>query len=187
MTTPTSSLSVDEKMTILFAQQGDRQAFTTLVDLYDRRLLYFVRRILGEADGALDVLQTVWLIVHRKLGTLKSPDAFRVWLYRITHDLAVTELRRKSKRPISFEEVNSQPIQEDPKSTDETFDNAELVHSALECLSIDHRRVLTLRFLEDMSIEEIAGVIGCLPGTIKSRLHYAKAALRRRIEELTHE
>jgi RNA polymerase sigma-70 factor (ECF subfamily) len=65
------------------------------------------------------------------------------------------------------------------------FDNAELVHVALQDLSVDHRRVLTLRFLEDMSIEEIAEVVGLSSGTVKSRLHYAKFALRRRIEELT--
>ncbi|MBL8851130.1 MAG: sigma-70 family RNA polymerase sigma factor, partial [Planctomycetaceae bacterium] len=65
--------------------------------------------------------------------------------------------------------------------------NAELVHAALGALSVDHRRVLTLRFLEDMSIEDIAAVLSCSHGTIKSRLHYAKAALRRRIEELSHD
>jgi RNA polymerase sigma-70 factor (ECF subfamily) len=67
------------------------------------------------------------------------------------------------------------------------FENAELVHLALHGLSVDHRRALTLRFLEDMTIEEIAEVIGCRSGTVKSRLHYAKIALRRRIEELTDE
>jgi RNA polymerase sigma-70 factor (ECF subfamily) len=67
------------------------------------------------------------------------------------------------------------------------FDNAELVHRALEDLSVDHRRVLALRFLEEMSIEEIAEVVGCSAGTVKSRLHYAKLALRRRIEELLND
>jgi RNA polymerase sigma-70 factor (ECF subfamily) len=58
------------------------------------------------------------------------------------------------------------------------------VHAALQNLSIDHRRVLTLRFLEDMSVEEIAEVVGGPVGTVKSRLHYAKKSLRARIEEL---
>ncbi|MGE5138578.1 MAG: RNA polymerase sigma factor [Rudaea sp.] len=59
------------------------------------------------------------------------------------------------------------------------FDSAELVYAALRNLSVDHRRVLTLRFLEDMSIEEIGEVVGLSSGTVKSRLHYAKHALRR--------
>jgi RNA polymerase sigma-70 factor (ECF subfamily) len=175
---------LEERLTVLRAQQGDREAFRNLVDLYDRRLLYFVRRILGETDEALDVLQVVWLVVHRSLWKLQSAAAFRVWLYRIAHDQAVTELRKKTKRPIQFEDIApSQTL--DPTFQDgATFENAELVHAALLGLSVDHRRVLTLRFLEDMSIEEIAEVVGCSPGTVKSRLHYAKLALRRRIEEL---
>lgn len=176
-----------ERLTILLAQQGNREAFSKLVDLYDQRLLYFVRRILGETDGALDVLQSVWLTVHRKLGKLKSLDAFRVWLYRIAHDQAVSHLRRKSKRPLSIEEVETIQGVDDASAKAAAFENAELVHIALQGLSVDHRRALTLRFLEDMTIEEIAEVVGCSPGTVKSRLHYAKIALRRRIEDLTDE
>jgi RNA polymerase sigma-70 factor (ECF subfamily) len=173
----------EEGLAVLLAQQGDRDAFRKLVGLYDKRLLYFVRRILGEADGALDVLQLVWLEVHRRLGKLESLAAFRTWLYRIAHDQAVTELRRKTRRPALLEDAPACPpvlARED----DAVFENAELVHAALLGLSVDHRRVLTLRFLEDMPVEEIAEVVGCGPGTVKSRLHYAKAALRRRIEEM---
>src|SRR6476659_8260300 len=96
---------IHERLIVLCAQQGNRDAFSRLVDLYDRRLLYFIRRILGESDCALDVLQSVWLIVHRKLGKLKAPDAFRVWVYRIAHDQAISELRRKSRRPVPIDTV----------------------------------------------------------------------------------
>jgi RNA polymerase sigma-70 factor (ECF subfamily) len=178
---------IRERLTVLHAQQGDRAAFARLVDLYDRRLLYFVRRILGESDGALDVLQSVWLNVYRNLRKLKAPDAFRVWLYRIAHDRAVTELRRRGRLPVLLDDSQVVPAVDGNSVDESAFDNAELVHVALECLSVDHRRVLTLRFLEDMSIEEIGEVVGCSAGTVKSRLHYAKQALRRRIEELTNE
>lgn len=173
----------EERFAVLLAQQGDRDAFRRLIDAYDRRLLYFARRILGESDGALDVLQAVWLVVHRRIGKLQSPEAFRVWLYRITHDQAVTALRRKSRQPVLFAESEPEEPCETAKEDETAFENAELVHVALGDLSIDHRRVLVLRFLEDMSIEEIAEVVGCGSGTVKSRLHYAKLALRRRIEE----
>lgn len=175
---------IEEHLTILLAQQGDRDAFHRLLDLYDTRLLYFVRRILGETDGALDVLQSVWLTVHRKLWNLRSPAAFRVWVYRIAHDQAVSELRRKVRRPVLLEDVPAGPPPDPTRDDDAAFDDVELVHAALPGLSVDHRRVLTLRFLEDMPVEEIAEVVGCRVGTVKSRLHYAKAALRHRIEEL---
>ncbi|MGE0607810.1 MAG: RNA polymerase sigma factor [Pirellulales bacterium] len=173
-----------ERVTILLAQQGSREAFSQLVDTYDRRLLYFVRRILGDVDGAFDVMQSVWLVVHRKLTRLKSPDAFRVWLFRIAHDLAVTELRKKIKRPFSIGEAEAVQQIADVGCEVAAFEQAELVHLGMQGLSVDHRRVLVLRFLEDMTIDEIAQVVGANSGTVKSRLHYAKIALRRRIEEL---
>jgi RNA polymerase sigma-70 factor (ECF subfamily) len=173
---------VQERLMVLCAQEGNREAFSRLVDLYDRRLLYFICRILGDSDGALDVLQSVWLIVHRKLRKLRAPDAFRVWLYRIAHDQATIELRRKSRRPMNVDNVESIQPADDPSDDAASFDNAELVHLALQDLSVEHRRVLTLRFLEDMSTAE---VVGLPSGTVKSRLHYAKIALRHRIKELT--
>jgi len=177
---------LEERLAILLAAGGDREAFRQLVDWYDQRLLYFVRRILGETDGALDVLQGVWLIVHRKLGTLAAPEAFRVWLYRIAHDQAVSEVRRRTNRPLLLGDVDVAAVEE-PDGADLALENAELVHAALERLSVDHRRVLTLQFLEDMTTQEIAEVMGCNVGTVKSRLHYAKRALRERIEELLHD
>lgn len=187
MAAPDELSRARERVTVLLAQRGDGDAFSSLCDLYDRRLLYFIRRILGDSDGALDVLQSVWLTVHRKLRNLKSPEAFRVWLYRITHDIAVTELRKKSVYSRTLEELQCVPETETDNTHSETFDNAELVHLGLQGLSTDHRQVLTLCFLEHMTLEEISEVIGCSSGTIKSRLHYAKKALRERIEELSNE
>lgn len=181
-----SSSMIRERLTVLLAQGGDRSAFSMLVEAYDRRLLYFVRRILGEFDGAYDVLQSVWLIAYRKLGQLSAPDAFRVWLYRIAHDQAIDELRKKSKRPVLFEDVKVAPVVDVVETDNHSFEDAELIHQALSSLSIDHRRVITLKFLEEMSVEEIAQVVDCSAGTVKSRLHYAKAALRSRIEELAN-
>lgn len=177
---------VEEAWTVISAQQGDANAFRRLVDRYDGRLLYFIRRILGESETAFDVLQSVWLAVHRKLRSLKAPAAFRVWLYRIAHDQAVSQLRsavREEALLAELQETAGLGAAEDGES----FENAELVHQALRELSMDHRRVLTLHFLEEMRIEDIAAVLDCPQGTVKSRLHAAKFALRRRIGELSHD
>lgn len=176
-------MNADEPLTVLQAQHGDRDAFSRLVDLYDKRLLYFVRRILGDTEGCFDILQTVWLIVYRKLPELKSPNAFRVWLYRIAHHQAVTYLRKRSKWPVLAEQIEPVPEAVGFNIAELTLDNAEMVHFAMQGLTVDHRRVLTLRFLEDMTLDQIAQVIDCSLGTVKSRLHYAKHALRGRIEE----
>lgn len=67
------------------------------------------RRILGETDGALDVLQSVWLTMHRRLWKRRSATAFRVWVYRIAHDQAVSELRRKVRRSVLLEDIPTGP------------------------------------------------------------------------------
>lgn len=179
-----TSEHAEERETVLRAQSGDRAALSRLVDAYDRRLLYFVRRILDDHDAAFDVLQAVWLTVHRKIRGLKSPNAFRVWIYRIAHDKAVSELRKKNRRPVPVEDVAITGDEPDQSDAEKAFDNSELVHAGLQRLTVDHRRVLTLYFLEDMQVNEIAEVLGCSDGTVKSRLHYARTALRRRIEEM---
>lgn len=175
----------EEQETVLRAQKGEHAAFSRLVDAYDRRLLYFVRRIVGESDLAFDVLQNVWLIVHRRLRGLASPQAFRVWIYRIAHDQAVGELRKKIRRPVTIEDIEAGAVESPNRGEFEAdFDNAELVHIGLQRLSLDHRRILTLYYLEGMKVGEIADVLSCHDGTVKSRLHHARIALRHQIEEL---
>lgn len=174
----------EEAVLVLLAQQGDREAFRALVELYDRRLLYFIRRILDETEEAFDVLQETWLHVHRNLPKLRSPRAFRIWIYRIAHDQTVSVLRR-TRRAMPLEDLPTGELP-DENLPDSVFDAADVVHSALGALTVDHRRVLTLRFLEDLSIEDIASVLQCSTGTVKSRLHYAKAALGRQIKDSEH-
>lgn len=178
---------IQEYLLVLQAQEQDHGAFHKLVDRYERRLLYYIRRILGCDERALDVSQEVWLTVFRRIGSLRSPEAFRGWLYKIAHDRAVTFLRRQRRELAVQEEALAYHEPSDPGDEIALLEQAELVHRALDQISPAHCAVLALRFLENMTMEDIACVIGCNLGTTKSRLHYAKQALRRKIEELTHE
>ena len=177
-----------ELLLVWEAQQGQAEAFRTLIDAYERRLLYFIRRILGEEERSLDVLQDVWLTAIKRLPSLQSAEAFRVWLYRIARDKAVDAVRgRQREREVLADIAESLP--DEPADQIEpsfTTENIELIHHALGLLSAVHREVLTLRFLEDMSLEEVSHVIGCPTGTVKSRLHHAQRLLRHKIEELNH-
>ena len=182
MNLPHSGL--EEQILVQHAQRGEHAAFELLVERYDRRLLYYVRRLIKDDEGAFDVLQATWLQVVRKLPSLKSSAAFRVWLYRIAHDQAVSQLRRDGRQPVLDEENTAEIADSEQQATDERFMNAELVHRALHDISFEHRQVLTLRFLEELSVDEIAAVTGLPQGTVKSRLYYARLALRTRVEEL---
>jgi RNA polymerase sigma-70 factor (ECF subfamily) len=169
------------------AQCGDADAFRRLVDVYDRRLLYFVRRFFTDVNAALDVCQDVWLTLCRQLPRLRAPEAFRVWLYQIAHDRVVSMLRRQARQEQRCEPLAGEPVAEDSGDTWETAEQAELIHHSLEALSSEHREILVLRFLEDLSLEEIAEALRLPVGTVKSRLHYARKALRQHLEKYVHE
>jgi RNA polymerase sigma-70 factor (ECF subfamily) len=172
-----------ERIDVMRAQAGDRAAFGQLVSRYQERLMYYVHRLIEDRHQSQDVLQEIWLDVFRKLGQLRSPAAFRVWLYRCAHSRSIHHLRRRR----SDSHVNDpQALPEDAADCWNELallENVELVHSSLEKLSPEHREVMVLRFLEGMDVKEIAEVVECNEGTAKSRLHYAKVALRRIIEE----
>ena len=146
-------------------------------------MLYFILRFTDDAGHALDVLQEVWLSVFRLLPGLAAPEAFRVWLYKIAHGKVVEFLRQERRVPLPVDAGGSPS----PEMTDcdvPALENAELVHRALGRLSIGHREVLVLHFLEGMSLEEIAQAISCPLGTVKSRIYYAKRSLREIVERL---
>jgi RNA polymerase sigma-70 factor (ECF subfamily) len=146
--------------------------------------LFYLRRLLPAAGDEEALLQEVWLSVHRQLPKLREAAAFRTWLYRLVRDRALVELRRK-RIPFAPLDKDTVVAGDEPEFGPE---DAAYVHRGLDQLSREHRDVLTLRFLEGMSYEEIARVVDCQVGTIRSRLHYAKIALRTILEkDLCHE
>ncbi len=172
--------AIQEEIWVLQAQQGNEEAFSRVLNRYDRRLVYYLMRFTASTEQALDLAQEVWIAVFRGLRKLRNPGVFRPWLYRIAHAKVVSHIRRGVREDQVLEEFAAEQLCEfeEPISLE-----AELVHSALATLSPEHREVLVLRFLEDMSEEEMAQALGCRPGTIKSRLHYAKQALKQQIKQ----
>lgn len=185
--TDTNMSTIQEKLLVLRAQAREEGAFQELVIQYERRILYYIHRILGDDKNQADVMQEIWMRVFLKLTTLRTPEAFRVWLYRIAHDVTVSQLRKHNRHQAAqlTDEDQSGMILASDWNELEQCENAELVHQAMGLLSLPHREVLTLRFLEELDISDISEVVGCSVGTVKSRLHYAKAAMRR-ILEVTH-
>ena len=174
---------IGEQLLVIRSQSGDPTAFAELVDRFGPRLRYFLGKLLGEPDRVDDALQEVWLDVFQGLPRLAAPKAFRAWLFRIAHDRACRILRKRHPDIPLPDESLLAGCPEEPKFYP---DEAVLVHAALDRLTPEHREVLVLRFLEDMSYEEIAGVVGCPLGTVRSRLHHARKTLRTLLDEETH-
>ena len=146
---------LEERLEVLLAQQGDADAFRRLVGRYERRLLYFILRFTDDAGHALDVLQEVWLSVFRLLPGLAAPEAFRVWLYKIAHGKVVEFLRREHRMPLSVDAGGS-PRRSDGLRRARAGKRRARASGLRAYLSIEHREVLVLHFLEGMSLEEIA-------------------------------
>jgi len=160
----------------LRCQTGEPAAFEDLIAVMERPLLYYATSLTGSADGALDVLQDAWILVFRGIRKLKDPGALRPWLYRIVHGIAVDRIRRNRSRETA-EQAHYEDFEESEEPSFADTDAAAL-HSALNQIALKHREVLVLHFLEDLSLAEIAEVVGCSEGTVKSRMHYAKQAMK---------
>jgi RNA polymerase sigma-70 factor (ECF subfamily) len=171
--------SLHERILVLRFQAGDEIAFRQLVERYDSRLRYYVRKLLGSVDSADDVLQDVWLDVFRSVTKLAQPAAFSTWLYRIARNRAYRELRRPRHRWLDDTAEVDVPREEATFSAED----AEQIHLLLGKLVPEHREVLVLRFIEDMSYRDIAEVTACPIGTVRSRIYYAKRALQEIMEK----
>ncbi len=168
-----------EQALVLRCQAGEQAAFEELVLRFTPRLAYFLRRML-RLDRADDALQEVWADVFRGIERLGSPAAFSTWLYRIARDRAYRELRASSRANyVYLEEDPVEVVDDEPEFS---ADDARRIHECLNLLPPERREVLTLRFMEDLSYDEIASVVGCKIGTVRSRIHYGKIALRRLIQ-----
>ena len=172
------------ELLVLRCRRGDASAWRELIGRWERRLFYYVRRLVGGERDAWDVLQQTWLAAYRAMPSLQEPRALRAWLYRIAHRQAVSQLRRTGAMP----DATAEPLDASsdvPEADDDTFpaEAAEQVHLGLSALALAHREVLTLHFLEGMSVGEIAAVLEVPAGTVKSRLFHAKRALRAALEE----
>jgi RNA polymerase sigma-70 factor (ECF subfamily) len=165
---------LETELLVTRCQRGDRAAFGEIVRLWERPLFYYLRRLAsGEAD-AWDLLQETWLRVYRASGSIRDPRTLPAFLYTTARNVAVTRLRINS-------DESPQPAN-DAGANDcafIAFDDAEQVHHALDQLPLPQREAVTLYFLQDLSIDEIAGVLDVPPGTVKSRLHYGKQAIRK--------
>jgi RNA polymerase sigma-70 factor, ECF subfamily len=165
---------------VLRAMRGDDQAFEWLIDQFDQRLLYYARRMIADQHRSRDVVQETWICAFRTIRRLRDPLAFQSWLYRIAHGYVVKEFRSQYRR--REEDVVEEVVDDSTHEFELRADQAASIHTAMAELSPPHREILLLRFMEDFSIDEIAATLEMPSGSVKSRLHHAKLALRRILE-----
>ncbi|SMB26698.1 RNA polymerase, sigma 24 (sigma E) factor [Sterolibacterium denitrificans] len=176
-------------------QQGDKQAFGLLVSKYQRKLMRLVLRLVRDSAEAEDVVQEAFIKAYRALPGFRGESAFYTWLYRIGINAAKNHLATRSRRPPTVTEFDSEEA--------ETFDDGELlrdqntperilmskeigatVNVAIEALPEDLRNAIILREIEGLSYEEIANVMECPIGTVRSRIFRAREAIAEKLKPL---
>jgi len=174
--------------------RGDPRAFGLIVARYQVRLLNFVYRMIGDRERAEDLVQEAFLRVYRHLDRFDRNRKFSTWIYTIASNLAKNELRNRSRspfvaleptghspdageRPIEFEDRTSRP-----DALYERRSLRALVDETVAKLSSHHREVFVLRELEGKSYEEIAEIMHCNLGTVKSRLNRARQSFAELIQ-----
>lgn len=176
-------------------QRGDKNAFNLLVAKYQRRLGRLISRFVRDTAEAEDVTQDAFIKAYRALPGFRGESAFYTWLYRIGINTAKNHLLMNKRRPSSISEFDAEES--------ETFEEASLlrevstpenelmskqvvnvVQSSLQQLPEDLRSALTLREIEGLSYEEIAEVMNCPIGTVRSRIFRAREAVAANLRPL---
>ncbi|HVE71941.1 MAG TPA: RNA polymerase sigma factor [Thermoanaerobaculia bacterium] len=160
-----------QRRLVLRAQSGDREAFDALLRDIAPPLLRYVKRVTGDAALAEDVVQETLIAIVRKIEWLSDPSLFKAWAYRIASRQAFRALKKRNDwvevTDAGYEDVPSDPWQR------------ERLLASLEKLSPAVRAVITLHYFEEMPLSEVAAVLDLAPGTVKSRLAYGLAQLRK--------
>lgn len=163
---------------VLLARDGSRPALAQLVDRWSPRIVRHVARTLGDRDAAADVTQETWLAALGALGRLDDPARFPAWLYAIATRRCVDLIRSRARAQRLGAGLAAQAA---PSRSAESDDGLDLT-AALARLPADQRLVASLFYGEDLDLETIAAIAGVPVGTVKSRLHHARAALRTHLE-----
>jgi RNA polymerase sigma-70 factor (ECF subfamily) len=157
-------------------QLGERAAFNDLIVRWHEPLWRYLRRLSSDDDTARDLAQDTWLRVFRGIPRLREPAKLRSWLFGIARNVAMDRLRSQYSEGLQADMNLEELAAADLVNLDEEFATLE---SGLATLPIIERETLTLFYLRELSLEEIAGLVGVPVGTVKSRLFRARQMLRR--------
>lgn len=176
-------------------QRGDKKAFDLLVSKYQRKLLRLVSRLVHDQAEAEDIVQEAFIRAYRALPQFRGDAAFYTWLYRIGVNTAKNYLAAQKNRPqASFENENEDG--EHWRAEEQIADNntpesalaskqiAATVNAAMDSLTEELRTAITLREVESLSYDEIATMVGCPIGTVRSRIFRAREAIAAKLKPL---
>jgi len=182
---------LDDNSLIALFQGGEREVFRVLVERHQERVRNLLRGIFHDDASVDDLAQEVFIKVYEALPRFRFESSFFTWLYRIAVNRSRDEIRRRKVRRFmsfqSLDEGTEQEIETRLAAAPDQRDNQELIGLGLKMLPEKFRMAVVLKDLEGLSYEEIAEIMQCQIGTVKSRLSRGRTMLRRALQPLLKE
>ena len=189
----TPARDADEQL-VAKVQSGDRRSFDLLVLKYQHKVMGLVRRFVKDPTEAEDVAQEAFIKAYRAINTFRGDSAFYTWLYRIAVNTAKNYLVAQGRRPPSsdvdaieaenFESGGALKEISNPENLMLSEELRQIVFRTIESLPEDLRMAITLRELDGLSYEEIAAIMDCPVGTVRSRIFRAREAIDNKVQPL---
>ncbi len=182
-------MTEDERLLIKQSKSGSVDSFEKLIEDNRKKVYNIALRMLGNPEDANDVTQEVFLRVFKSMRGFKEQSSFSTWIYRITKNVCLDEIRKKKKNNLVYidKEIEygdgqvKMQLEDESETPEEAAERVELsvrVREAIAMLPEQHRILIILRDIQNFSYDEIAGVLKCPDGTVKSRINRARSALR---------
>ena len=172
---------IADELLVVRCQLGEPEAFDALIERWRGPLWSYIRRMTGDQDEAQDLLQEVWLRIIRGIARLRDASRFRGWLFGIARRTLMDRLRREyATLQVDDIDVSELAAQQEPAGIETDLAS---MGAALETLPTIERDVLTLFYLNDLTLAELAETLSVPVGTVKSRLFRARGMLRAAMQE----
>jgi RNA polymerase sigma-70 factor (ECF subfamily) len=174
-----------EQLPVAQAKAGEPAAWDILFRRYQLPLYVYVFELVHDEQTSLDLVQETFIAAVRHIGGLRDDAKFGSWLFGIAHQKCIQRWRKQNRAEVLLDEIPETPDESENRPDDLLIRQEQEAGfmQLLNQLPLPQRSVLLLHFVEDFSLEEIAGITGTPVGTVKSRLHYAKKSLRKLLEE----
>ncbi len=177
---------------VKLALKGDQRAFAEIVDLYKDKIFHLGYRMLSNRHEAEDVVQETFLRVYKSLDRYDPKQKFSTWIYRIATNLCIDRLRKRKPSFSLDAELNDQDsadgyalIPGDERTPESEYlltETQQLIHQAIDSLPDKYKTVMILRYLQELSLQEISDVMDMPVTTIKTRVHRGREFLRKKLE-----
>lgn len=184
---------IEQEQLVAACIKGDPKAYEKLIHCFQTKIYSLAMRMLGDPDDAADVTQETFIRVFRTLNKYRGDATLATWIYRITANLCLDWLRQRKRKALSSDsplswghETVKRQIEDNSPGPEEQVATAELrreIQAALNKLEDHHRLAIILRDVQGLSYDEIAEVLQCPLGTIKSRINRGRQQLKQLLEE----